>query len=59
MVGTYKRVDPYARRLGFPKSNQSAAVAIVYDDESRSMTGFDNLFVAAQFMRRMYGSGDL
>jgi hypothetical protein len=53
-VGSYKVVDPYARRLGFPKSNQSTAVVIVFDDETRSMTGFDNLHVAARFMRRLY-----
>jgi hypothetical protein len=55
MVGSYKRVDHYARRLGFPKSNQSCAVVIVFDDETRSMTGFDNLHLAANFMRRLYG----
>lgn len=52
--GSYKVVDDYARRQGFAKSNNSTAVAIVFDEETHSMTGFENLEFAAQFMRKMY-----
>lgn len=52
--GSYKVVDDYARRMGFPMPNKSTAVTIVFDEETHSMTGFENLEFAAQFMRRMY-----
>lgn len=52
--GSYKVIDDYARRQGFPKPNKSTAVAIVFDEETHSMTGFENLEFAARFMRRMY-----
>jgi len=52
--GSYKVVDDFARRLGVPKANKSTAVAIVFDEETRSMTGFENLDFAARFMRKVY-----
>jgi hypothetical protein len=54
MVGSYKRVDPYARRLGVAKVNASTAVAVLLEEKNRSMTGFDNLEMAASFMRAVY-----
>lgn len=54
MVGTYKRVDAFARRLGVPRVNDSTAVAVLLDDETRSMTGFDNLEMAARYMEQVY-----
>ena len=57
MCGAYKRDDDYARRGGFPKPNNSTAIAVVFDDETNSMTGFDNLEFAAQFMRGVYQQG--
>ena len=55
--GSYKVVDDYARRGGFPMPNKSTAVTIVFDEGTRSMTGFENLEFAARFMRRMYSDG--
>jgi len=57
MCGSYKRVDKFARQQGFPKPNNSAAVALVFDEETGSMTGFDNLQMCAKFMRELYGGG--
>lgn len=54
MAGTYKSVDTYARTCGFPESNASTAVTVVFDDEDRSLTGFDNLWTAARYMNTMY-----
>ena len=54
MVGTYKRVDSYARRGGWPRVNDVCAVAVVLDEETRSMTGFDSLEMAERFMRGAY-----
>jgi len=54
MAGAYKRVDPYARREGFAKPNQSTAVSVVIDPRHRSLTGFDNLEAAADYMDAIY-----
>jgi len=54
MVGTYKRVDAYARRLGVPMVNNSTAVAVLLDPETQSLTGFDNLQLAARYMQAVY-----
>jgi len=56
MCGTYKRIDDFAAMLGFPKRNESVAVALVFDEETNSITGFESLEFAAAFMREMYGS---
>lgn len=53
MCGPYKRFDDYARRAGFPKPNQTAAVALLFDDTTGSITGFDNLQMAARVMRAL------
>lgn len=55
MCGTYKRIDDFAARLGFPKPNDSVAVALVFDEDTDSITGFESLPFAAAFMREMYG----
>lgn len=52
--GSYKEVDPYARRMGYALHNRVAAVAIVFDEKSRSSTGFTSIEFAARFMRSMY-----
>lgn len=54
--GSYKRFDKYARQGGFPKHNNSTAVAIVFDDKTESMTGFENLEMCARFMRELYAN---
>lgn len=54
LAGSYKRVDGFARRKGFPAPNQSTAVTVVIDDEERSLTGFDNLESAARYMSLLY-----
>ena len=56
MCGTYKRIDDFAARLGFPKPNDSVAVALVFDEDTNSITGFESLEFAAKFMQEMYGS---
>jgi hypothetical protein len=52
--GTYKENDPYARKQGFPAAGKGVPV-VVFDEKTRSMTGFTCLDFAIQFMRRMYG----
>ena len=54
--GSYKRIDKFARQYGFPKHNNSTAVAIVFDEETNSMTGFESLAMCAKFMRELYGA---
>ena len=55
LAGSYKRVDSFARRQGFPMANQSTAVTVVLDEETESLTGYDNLEAAARYMRLLYG----
>jgi hypothetical protein len=52
--GSYKEVDPYTRRMGFARHNNTAAVAIVFDEQTRSMTGFTDIRFCAQFMKTLY-----
>jgi hypothetical protein len=54
LAGTYKRLDAYARRQGFPKPNASTSVAVVIDEERKSLTGFDNLEACADYMQELY-----
>ena len=54
MCGTYKRIDGYARRGGYPMANESTAITTVFDPDSESMTGFESLEFASEFMSRMY-----
>ena len=54
LAGSYKRYDPYARRMGFYKPNCSTAVAVVIDEEHRSLTGFNNLETCASYMNYVY-----
>ena len=54
MAGTYKRVDQYARRLGFAKSNTSTAVAVLIDEKERALVGFDNLKMVAKYLCAVY-----
>lgn len=53
MCGPYKRCDEYAKRGGFPKPNQTAAIALLFDGDTGSVTGFDNLQMAARVMRAL------
>ncbi len=55
MCGTYKRLDDFARELGFPKPNDSVAVSLVFDEDTNSITGFESLPMVARYMREMYG----
>jgi hypothetical protein len=54
MAGAYKRDDPYARRKGFALPNASTSVAVVIDEEHRSLTGFNNLAACADYMQELY-----
>ena len=54
MCGSYKRVDHYATQGGFPNANNSIAIALVFDEDTGSITGFDNLEMCARFMRKLY-----
>jgi hypothetical protein len=56
LAGSYKEVDPYARRQGFPAPNASASVAVVIDERNRSLTGFDDLATCADYMEALYGN---
>lgn len=58
LCGSYKRIDDYARQQGYPRPNSSTAVTIVFDEETGSMTGFENLEMAARFMRALYDPED-
>jgi len=49
MVGSYKRVDPYAKMIGFPKANQSTAVVLYFDGVTGTVQGFDHLPTAVRF----------
>ena len=53
-VGAYKRIDSFAKEIGFPASNNSTAMAIIFDPETRSFWGMESLEAAAAIMRRWY-----
>jgi len=53
MVGSYKRVDEFARRGGFAKANGSAAVALLFDEVSGRAVGFDDLGLCARVLTAM------
>lgn len=57
LVGSYKRHDSFAKMIGFPRPNTSTGVAILFDAETGSMTGFDSLEVAAKVMRHLQRAG--
>ena len=53
LVGSFKRIDSYVSELGLPKSNQSTSIAVLFDAETESMVGMDNLTMAAKVMRSL------
>lgn len=53
LCGSYKRYDTYARQNGYPKANDSTAIAIIFDADTNSMTGFNNLDMAARVMHSL------
>jgi hypothetical protein len=53
LCGSYKTLDSYASEQGFPKPNGSTAVAVLFDAESETMTGFESLQLAAEFMEKV------
>jgi hypothetical protein len=53
LCGSYKIHDTYAVELGLPKPNGSTAMAVLFDAETESMTGFDNLEAAREYMERV------
>jgi len=57
-IGAYKRIDAYAEQEGFPTANNSTGVAVVFDDETGTMTGFESLEFASRFMRSIYGTNN-
>lgn len=52
LCGSYKVYDDYPDMLGLPKSNESAAVAMVYTESGA--WGTNDLEIAADYMRTMY-----
>ena len=52
--GAYKRVDSFAKECGFPASNRSTAMAVIFDPENRCYFGVDNLETAARIMGMYY-----
>jgi len=54
-LGSYKVNDRYARQGGFPLPGPAASVAVLFDEDTRTMTGFQNLEMAARYMRQVYG----
>ena len=52
--GTYKVIDGYAKRGGFPKSGRSAAVGLLFTETPRAVTGFTNLEVLRDVLDRVY-----
>lgn len=49
LCGSYKAVDSFARRSGFPKPNRSAAMAVLFFGNG-AMVGIDRLDLAAEMM---------
>ena len=56
LCGSYKRYDDFADRHGFSKSNESAAVAMVFSEAGA--WGTNDLEIAADYMRTMYNIND-
>jgi hypothetical protein len=56
LCGSYKRLDTYAKELGLPISNNSTAIAVLFDAKTQSMVGFDSLDKAANFMEKVSSS---
>lgn len=54
LCGSYKRVDGFARERGFAKPNTSTAVVILFDETTRTLTGFDSLEMVAWLLRLIY-----
>lgn len=52
--GAYKRIDSFAKECGFPASNRSTAMAVIFDPEHKCYFGVDNLETAARLMRMFY-----
>ena len=52
LCGTYKRIDDFPERHGFPMANRSAAVAVIIDEHG--VWGTNILERAADYMRTMY-----
>ena len=57
LCGAYKRVDVYARQVGFGKPNQSAAVMILFDPASGTMQGFNDLALSARVLTALRAHG--
>jgi predicted phosphodiesterase len=55
LCGTYKRVDNYAKEIGFPQSNKSTAVCVIIDPESESgFHGISDIVSASKYMKLLY-----
>jgi len=54
LCGSYKRVDDFARKIGFPKPNEAAAISLVFT-EGGGVVYFDRLTDAASYMESAYG----
>lgn len=50
LCGTYKVADRFAQRQGFPRTSESAAVAVIIDPETGTMTGYNSLARAKRVM---------
>ncbi len=53
LCGSYKRVDHFARQVGFAKPNLSAAVTIIFDPTTQTMTGYNDLNLAVNVLRAL------
>lgn len=58
MTGSYKVEGGFARRVGFAQPNRSTAVAVLFDADSGSMVGCDNLELAARLIAAARGGGE-
>jgi hypothetical protein len=52
LCGSYKTYDDYAEQKGFPKPNESAAVALMFCDGT--ISGTNNIYSAARLMEIAY-----
>ena len=52
ICGSYKKLDDYADRLGFPYTNDAVGVTIIFTENG--MFGTANLSLAMEYMREMY-----
>lgn len=55
VCGSYKHLDEYAREMGFVTHSRKAAVGVLLDPDTDSMTGFDDIKMLAKVLRGLHG----